>query len=49
MELLRNEYTINRNFPLFKENVLHTEEYELDNTLIIVPYRDQGDQNRKQQ
>ena len=49
LELLRNEYTINRNFPLFKENVLHTEEYELDNTLIIVPYRDQGDQNRKQQ
>ena len=48
LETLRNEYTI-RNFPSFKENVLHTEETELDNTLIIVPYRDQGDQNRKQQ
>jgi DNA-directed RNA polymerase II subunit RPB2 len=49
LETLRNEYTINRNFPSFKENVLHTEECELDNTLIIVPYRDEGDQNRKQQ
>ena len=48
LETLRNEYTI-RNFPSFKENVLHTEDCELDNTLIIVPYRDQGDQNRKQQ
>ena len=49
LETLRNEYTIKHNFPLFKENVVHTEECELNTTLVIVPYRDEGDQNRKQQ
>jgi hypothetical protein len=48
LKTVKNEYTIN-NFPLFKENVIYTEECDLNNTLIIVPYRDQGDQNRKQQ
>ena len=46
---LYKRYTINKNFPPFKENVSYEHDCDLSKTLIIVPFRDQGDQGRGKQ
>ena len=42
-------YTIRNNFPAFKEDVKYEKDCDLSKTLIIVPFRDQGDQGRGKQ
>jgi len=46
---LYKDYTIRNNFPNFKEDVKYNDECDLSKTLIIVPFRDQGDQGRGKQ
>jgi DNA-directed RNA polymerase II subunit RPB2 len=46
---LYKDYTIRTNFPAFKEDVKQEEDCDLSKTLIIVPFRDQGDQGRGKQ
>jgi hypothetical protein len=42
-------YTIRNNFPTIKEDVKYNDECDLSKTLIVVPFRDQGDQGRGKQ
>ena len=49
VKTLYDKYTINRNFPIVKEDVKYEDDCDLSTTLIIVPYRDQGDQGRNKQ
>lgn len=49
IDRLYKDYTIRNNFPVFKEDVKQEEECDLSKTLVIVPFRDQGDQGRGKQ
>jgi DNA-directed RNA polymerase II subunit RPB2 len=46
---LYKQYTIRNNFPLFKEDVKYEDDCDLSDTIIIVPFRDDGDQGRGKQ
>jgi hypothetical protein len=49
IDKLYKDYTIRNNFPEFKEDVKQEEDCDLSKTMIIVPFRDQGDQGRGKQ
>jgi DNA-directed RNA polymerase II subunit RPB2 len=46
---LYQNYTIKQNFIGFKEDVLYEDDCDLTRSLVIVPFRDQGDQGRGKQ
>jgi DNA-directed RNA polymerase II subunit RPB2 len=48
LKSIQKDYTIH-NFPDFKEDVITAHDCDLSNSLIIVPFRDQGDQGRGKQ